>query len=276
MERLNMDLNNDVIEYNENENNLWLTVSLSDQKYAVNCDYVDSIFQLQQEITELPDAGREIVGVINLRGIMLPLVDMRQLFGLETLEEELSAFEAMLRSYQQAHIEWVRELKSCLEEEREFLLPTDPHACAFGRWYDAYKSDSQMVSATLAKIDGPHKRLHESAEKCFSLKSQGLDWDSLQKVLSEEVQPYSEQIVALLETTIADYRGSFRKICVAISNGSSKIGMITDNVHTVGRLEKEYPLDKLNRSRYIHSLGDLSDGNRALLIDEKQLLTLVD
>ena len=106
-----MDLNNDVIEYNENENNLWLTVSLSDQKYAVNCDYVDSIFQLQQEITELPDAGREIVGVINLRGIMLPLVDMRQLFGLETLEEEFSAFEAMLRSYQQAHIEWVRAEK---------------------------------------------------------------------------------------------------------------------------------------------------------------------
>jgi len=267
MERLNMDLNNDVIEYNENENNLWLTVSLSDQKYAVNCDYVDSIFQLQQEITELPDAGREIVGVINLRGIMLPLVDMRQLFGLETLEEEFSAFEAMLRSYQQAHIEWVRELKSCLEEEREFLLPTDPHACAFGRWYDSYKSDSQMVSATLAKIDGPHKRLHESAEKCFSLKSQGL--------LSEEVQPYSEQIVALLETTIADYRGSFRKICVAISNGSSRIGMITDNVHTVGRLEKEYPLEKLNRSMYIKSLGDLSDGTRALLIEEQQLFTLV-
>jgi len=270
-----MDLKKDSTEYNENENNLWLAVSLSDQKYAVNCDYVDSIFQLQQEITELPEAGREIVGVINLRGIMLPLVDMRQLFGMATLDEELSAFEAMLRSYQQAHINWVNELRSCLQEGREFRLPTDPHACAFGKWYDSFKSENQAVSSTLAKIDEPHKKLHESAHKCFSLKGQGLDWDGLQKVLNEEVQPYSEQIVALLDLTIKSYRESFRKICVAISNGSSRIGMITDNVHTVGRLEKEYPLEKLNRSMYIKSLGDLSDGTRALLIEEQQLFTLV-
>ena len=271
-----MDFNRDVFAYDENENNLWLTVSLADQKYAVNCDCIDSIFQLEQEVTELPDAGREIVGVINLRGTVLPLVDMRALFGLQTLEDDLSTFEAMLRNYQQAHVNWVMELKSCLKEDRKFTLPTDPHACAFGKWYDNFKSNDMMITSTLAKIDEPHRKLHESAQRCFSLKDEGLGWDALEKILDEEVMPYSKQIVSLLAATIANYRASFRKICVAVTNGRSSIGMLTDSVHTVGKLVKEYPLDKLNRSRYINSVGDLADGSRVLLIDEKPLFELVE
>lgn len=274
-----MNLTNNINETNagetETESKLWLTVSLSNQKYAINCDYVDSIFQLQQDITGLPNASGEIVGVINLRGMMLPLIDMRRLLGMETLEQELLEFESMLRSYQQAHVDWVQELKNCLEDKREFQLPTDPHACAFGKWYDSYKPESQIVALTLAKIDEPHKKLHESALKCFALKDKGEE-ELMKKLINEEVQGFADQVVGLIEMTIGNYRESYRKICIAISDGISRIGIIADSVHTVGKIEKEYPLDKINRSRYVFSLGDMSDGNRALLIDEKQLFTVLE
>ncbi|NLL46139.1 MAG: hypothetical protein GX250_04945 [Clostridiales bacterium] len=271
-----MNLTNNVSETNasEGESKLWLTVSLSNQKYAVNCDYVDSIFQLQQEITGLPSASGEIVGVINLRGMMLTLIDLRRLLGMETLEQELLEFESMLRRYQQAHMDWVRELKSCLEDKREFQLPTDPHACAFGKWYDSYKPESQIVALTLAKIDEPHKKLHESALKCFALKDKGEE--VMKKLVNEEIQALADQVVGLIEMTIVNYRESYRKVCIAISDGSSRLGIIADSVHAVGKIEKEYPLDKINRSRHVYSLGDMSDGSRALLIDEKQLFTLLD
>jgi len=276
MEMLKMDLTNSINEMNTGESNLWLTVSLSSQKYAVNCDFVDSIFQLQEDVTGLPDAGSEIVGVINLRGMMLPLIDMRRLLGMETLEQEQYEFEAMLRSHQEAHMNWVEQLKYSLENDSEFNLPTDPHACAFGRWYDSYKTQNQIVGFTLSKIDEPHKKLHESAIKCFALKNKSDGKELIQKFIKEEVQVCADQVVSLIETTIANYRESYRKICIAISDRTASLGMIVDNVHTVGKIKKEYPLDKLNRSRYILSLGDMSDGNRALLIDEKQLFTILD
>jgi len=269
-----MDLTNNVNETNTSESNLWLTVSLSNQKYAVNCDYVDSIFQLQQDITGLPNAGGEIVGVINLRGMMLPLIDMRRLLGMETLEQEQLEFESMLHRYQEAHTNWVEELKHCMEDGCEFRLPTDPHACAFGKWYDSYKPDSQIVGFTLGKIGEPHRKLHESALKCIALKKKG-DEQALNKLINEEVQSFADQVVGLIETTITNYRESYRKICIAISDGTSRLGIIADNVHMVGKIQKEYPLDKLNRSRYVFSLGDMSDGARALLIDEKQLFTIL-
>ncbi len=61
----------------------FLTFKIADELYAVNVSKVLSILELTK-ITKIPRTPEYIRGVINLRGIVLPVVDLRIKFGLET------------------------------------------------------------------------------------------------------------------------------------------------------------------------------------------------
>lgn len=61
--------------------NMYLTFEVQDEEYAVNIAYVVEIVGMQR-ISEVPDVPGFIKGVINLRGKVIPVMDMRLRFGL--------------------------------------------------------------------------------------------------------------------------------------------------------------------------------------------------
>jgi purine-binding chemotaxis protein CheW len=61
--------------------NMYLTFEVQDEEYAVNIAYVTEIVGMQR-ISEVPDVPEFIKGVINLRGKVIPLMDMRLRFGM--------------------------------------------------------------------------------------------------------------------------------------------------------------------------------------------------
>ncbi len=61
---------------------------LSDQRYALPIDRVQEIQQIVQ-FSEVPSGGQGVVGMVNLRGNVIPAVDMRQLVGLPRKEYTL-------------------------------------------------------------------------------------------------------------------------------------------------------------------------------------------
>ena len=54
---------------------------LGDESYGVDISRVQDINRMQ-EITEIPHAPESVVGVINLRGRVIPGIDLRKRFGL--------------------------------------------------------------------------------------------------------------------------------------------------------------------------------------------------
>lgn len=59
---------------------------VADELYAVDIAAVEGIIKMQP-ITNVPHAPKFVEGVTNLRGTVLPVVDMRQRFGLALMEE---------------------------------------------------------------------------------------------------------------------------------------------------------------------------------------------
>ena len=55
---------------------------LANESYGINIDVVESIIKLQS-ITQLPQTSSYIKGVTNLRGTVLPVIDLRLRFGLD-------------------------------------------------------------------------------------------------------------------------------------------------------------------------------------------------
>lgn len=58
---------------------------LANESYGINIAMVESIIKMQT-ITQLPQAPYYVKGVTNLRGSVLPVIDLRLRFGLEVQE----------------------------------------------------------------------------------------------------------------------------------------------------------------------------------------------
>lgn len=58
-----------------------VTFSLGDQRYALALGVVDRIVRAV-EITPLPEAPTIVLGIVNLQGRIIPVVDVRRRFGL--------------------------------------------------------------------------------------------------------------------------------------------------------------------------------------------------
>ena len=59
-----------------------IVFQLKNEEYAVSVDQVGSIERLQS-ITRVPQTADFVKGVINLRGVVTPIIDLRVRFGIE-------------------------------------------------------------------------------------------------------------------------------------------------------------------------------------------------
>lgn len=62
--------------------NRYLTFNIGDEVYGFEIMYVTEIIGMQK-ITKVPNIAKFIKGIINLRGIIYPVVEIRNRFGLE-------------------------------------------------------------------------------------------------------------------------------------------------------------------------------------------------
>lgn len=73
---------------NESEDTLkdrFLSFQLGDEIYAFEIKYVTEIIGMQK-ITSIPNIQEFILGIINLRGIIVPVVDVRKRFSMPEIE----------------------------------------------------------------------------------------------------------------------------------------------------------------------------------------------
>jgi len=63
----------------------YLTFTLGKESFALNVDHVEKILE-HQSVTEVPKAPEFMLGVFNLRGEVIPLIDTRVKFGMPKTE----------------------------------------------------------------------------------------------------------------------------------------------------------------------------------------------
>jgi len=80
----------------ENEQE-YLTFMLNGEEFGVDILCVQEI-RVWSSVTELPNKPAYIKGVINLRGVIIPIIDLRQRFGKEPLDYNEQTVTIILRT----------------------------------------------------------------------------------------------------------------------------------------------------------------------------------
>lgn len=219
------------------DNALWTIVTLGKGLYALRLEDIQTMVALPH-VTAMPKAPSFVRGVINLRGLVVPVVDLRKRLGMVSLTTEISDLIAMLNKREADHKNWLMELEFSIKEKRGFTLETNHRLCAFGQWYESYKTDKLLLESLLKKFDAPHRRIHALAHTVLDLQKNDQHETALKLIndtrngdLSEMINLFASLRVALNE--------SLREIAIVVQTGQKPFAVVVDSVETVGRLAKD-------------------------------------
>ena len=220
----------------------------------------------------IPRMPPYVRGVINLRGQVFPVIDLRLRLGMKSLSAETNELIQLLEQREQDHENWIAELESSVKEKRDFKLTTDPHQCAFGKWYDHYHTKNQILAFCLKKFDAPHKKIHAIASRVKELQHQkkyalalNLIEDTKNGDLAEMVQLFADARSLLIE--------EIREIALILEWKEISVAVSVDSVETVERLP-ECEIESLPRS--ICKLNNDCIGGFGKRSNGKSLVQLMD
>lgn len=79
----------------------YLTFELSGEYYAIDILRVQEI-KGWNTVTSIPNAPRYVQGVINLRGLIVPIIDLRKRFGMEEIPYTQTTVVIVMKVYSEA------------------------------------------------------------------------------------------------------------------------------------------------------------------------------
>ncbi len=214
----------------------WVILRLKDQPFAVSSNYIREMV-VMPKIASVPQTPSYIRGVINLRGQVMPVIDLRARLGMTSLVDETEDLINLLNQREQDHKNWIAELESSVKERREFKLATDPHKCAFGKWYDNFTSESRILKNCLMKFDEPHKRIHAIAIEVKKLEGME-DFDSAYSIIERTKQGDLAEMIFLFSEARDLLREYNREIALVLEWQKKTMAAAVDSVETVEKLSK--------------------------------------
>lgn len=212
----------------------WVVVRIDQKLFALNSRVVREMVSIPA-VRPVPDVPPHVRGVINLRGKAFTLVDLRVRLGFPSLAQSSHKLEDLMKQREQDHLRWGSELRACVTERRTFTLTTDPHACAFGRWYDAFRTDNLLLNAILRRFDEPHKHLHRTGERIVQAMSRQ-DWDACGHMLHELESSTLKAMVSLFAETREVLHDTSHEIVMVMAT-DVPFAVAVDAIEAVERLK---------------------------------------
>jgi purine-binding chemotaxis protein CheW len=107
-----------------NETNRLLVFTIEDRSYALHLEAVERVVRAV-EVTPLPKAPPIVLGIINVRGRITPVVDMRKRFGLPEREIGLND-QLIIARTPKLHVSLVADsVDGVMEIDGEEIIRTD-------------------------------------------------------------------------------------------------------------------------------------------------------
>ncbi|MDE6763467.1 MAG: chemotaxis protein CheW [Oscillospiraceae bacterium] len=255
----------------------WLIFTLDEKAYAVNSRFVNGIEMKPGNITPIPDSPDIYCGLVERRGEVYPLLNMRKVFYFPSVDDETEKFVNMIEQRKNDHIRWIETFERCYNTKEKFNLAVDPHKCAFGIWYDQFSKGTHSITFHIKKIEEPHKLLHETAALIINAMNKGEEKKAeiLFKKLKNEYYP---RVIAVLDEVKSVYRSTYRETVVVLADEEQKLGLLVDEVLAVDKVEPVVgggTMNLLLQSRFFEKVvrNDKID-KEILVVDEEELLKL--
>lgn len=248
-----------------------VSFSVAKEEFAFPMERVREILRVQTP-TKVPDVPDYVLGVLTVRGKLLPIIDLRRQLRLQSMADEYIARCALVRH---AFESWLTALQSkASDAKHEWTISA---AEAFHAWVAGFSSSSQVMMDGIAKLRALDEKAARSAKQGQQFEYSG-DAAGAGTCLQEMIAAAAELISTLtgFEQQIAANIQDDQRI-VVVDAGEMLLGLVVDHVNEVLQVPRKFvdlpPAIASGEGRDLAGIAKLEDGKRLLLLlDPSQIL----
>ena len=262
-----------------NESIPWIVFKLKDSFFSISSQNVVSIIK-EPKITKIQKSPDFVKGLFCFRDETFKLIDLRKVFTIENIDEEHKRFAAIMDQRADDHKNWLTELENSVKEKREFSLTTDPHKCAFGKWYDSYRNQENLslgVIRVLNQFDEPHKKIHKIAHKVEELSCEN-DYVGAQEVIEQTRKNELSSMIGLFDKIKDQYKESRAHFVIVMKQENHKTAVavdFVDSVEVLNNVDTSVMDNKFvnpNNSKIFEGLAKTSDEKMVLKLSDEEII----
>jgi chemotaxis signal transduction protein len=241
------------------------------EEFAFPMERVREILRVQTP-TKVPDVPDYVLGVLTVRGQLLPIIDLRRQLHLQSMAEEYVGKCDLVRHGFQS---WLTTLQArTADAKHDWTIPASE---AFRAWVAEFSSSSQVLMDEVAKLRALDERLVRSAKQGEQLEYAG---DAAGASLCVQ-----EMIAATTEwaSTMTDFEQQIAaniqddQRTVVVDAGGMLLGLVVDHVNEVLQVSRKSvdppPAITSGDGRDLSGIAKLDEGKRLLLLlDPSQIL----
>lgn len=226
----------------------WLIFYIDGQRYAVPVDCIEELLcEDAIQTVSLPGMNKAVTGLVRWRGQILPRLDLRTVLGLQPMFEQTAELLQTLTQREADHVNWLKELEASVREDRPFTLATDPHKCAFGKWYDHVRSDDKLRNSftnqnqgllrVLSSFDEPHCEIHGIAQEVENLKEQG-HREQAHELIDRTRENVLNAMIKLFNEARGLIQRLHRSMTIILHHGQTRVCLVIDSIDLIVEVEE--------------------------------------
>ncbi len=252
----------------------WLVFKVKNQSFAVKCLDVENIFKIDTEPKDLAGYSSYVRGVLDFRGKILPLIEMRKVLEIASFDEDFIEFQYIINNKMQEYNNLIDTLESTIISGNYSDGSFNLSECTLRDWIESYDNNNHGIKSQIKRILEPHDKLCElikTFERTNFMNSKNEDDVEEQfKNLEENMNNYKNRIIQLLEESISLFKENFKEMCVVLNNGTEKsIGIIVDEVISVTDLtmiDSKKVFDSVMNRGCVTKVASLKDDKKEIFI----------
>lgn len=225
------------------------TFWISDTLYAIDISKVLTISQDMSHIQSVPAKAQGLVGMVEFQDNAVPVLDFANVLNFPSGDENNKQLIDLLNDKEKDHVDWVSALEDSLVNDTPFTKAKDPHRCAFGQWYDSFKSRDETLMEILSEFDQPHKQIHALADTLLTMKQAG-ELDKALETLRFERNVTLKRLLKRFEQARTHLTESTRQVLLYITDDGTTpiVALRIDDINDVVDFKPEQfkPMDKIN------------------------------
>lgn len=249
----------------------WLIFTLSGNAYAVNSEYVNGIEVKSDKITPLPKAPDVYCGMVERRGEVYPLLNMRKVFGFKSLDEELGEFRKLIEDKIAEEKAWFKGIISQLESGGNVHIINQNN----NNFFDKLAEYSSAINAKIEKAKRAFNELSGILNDILAAAP-----EEKEMLLNRAKNEAFKQVLKALDGIVKAQESSFRETVVVLSDGDQMLGLLVDQVLAVDKINPVSGSEKMRALMQSEYFEGVAQNNRVnleiLIINEEKILKLSD
>lgn len=185
------------------------------------------------DIRPVPTRQGDFREVFDYQGNIITLYSFSGAVGVRPQAEESAELKKLFADCKQDHIDWIDALEHSIRAGEPFTKATDPHQCAFGKWYDNFRPEDEELRTIMEAFDTPHKHIHALAERLLKIAADPACIDEALNELSIARGSTLRELLKLFSSATIRLEDMVKPVVLVLDGGNGLFALEIEGVRDI-------------------------------------------